>query len=55
MLDDKNSFNNDNRNLSDVFRELQEIRNNPQAQQAYVQQSKKTKRHNTNLKLNELK
>ena len=37
MLDNNNSFgNNDNRNLSDVFRELQEIRNNPQAQQAYV-------------------
>ena len=55
MLDDKNSFNNDNRNLSDVFRELQEIRNNPQAQQAYVQQSKRQKDIILNLKLNELK
>ena len=46
MLDDKNSFNYDNRNLSDVFRELQEIKNNPQAQQAYVKHTKKTKKTN---------
>ncbi len=45
MLDNKNSFNYDNRNLSDVFKELQELRNNPQAQQAYVKQSKKSKRN----------
>ena len=45
MLDDKNSFNYDNRNLSDVFKELQEIINNPQAQEAYAKQAKKTKKH----------
>lgn len=50
MLDDKNSFNYDNRNLSDVFRELQEIKNNPQAQQAYVKHTKKTKK--TKVKVN---
>ena len=55
MLDDKNSFNYDNRNLSDVFKELQEIRNNPQAQQAYVKQAKKTKKHKTNIKPNQVK
>ena len=55
MLDDKNSFNYDNRNLSDVFRELQEIRNNPQAQQAYVQQSKKAKKHNSKSKVDRIK
>ena len=55
MLDDKNSFNYDNRNLSDVFKELQEIKNNPQAQQAYVKQAKKTKKHKTNIKPNKVK
>ncbi len=44
MLDNKNSFNYDNRNLSDVFKELQEIRNNPQAQQAYMKQAKQAKK-----------
>ncbi len=44
MLDDKNSFNYENRNLTEVFKELQEIRNNPNAQQAYSKQVKKTKK-----------
>ena len=44
MLDDKNSFNHENRNLTEVFKELQEIRNNPNAQQAYSKQIKKTKK-----------
>ena len=44
MLNDKNSFNYDNRTLSDVFRELQEMQNNPNARQAYIKQSKKSKR-----------
>ena len=44
MLNDKNSFNYDNRNLSDVFRELQEMQNNPNARQAYIKQSKKAKK-----------
>ena len=39
MLDDKNY---ENRNLSEVFKELQEIRNNPAAQQAYSKQANKT-------------
>ena len=55
MLDDKNSFNYDNRNLSDVFKELQEIRNNPQAQQAYVKQAKKSKKHQPKAKLDKVK
>ena len=53
MLDNKNSFNYDNRNLSDVFKELQEIRNNPQAQQAYIEQTRKDKRNKT--KVNKIK
>ena len=44
MLNDKNSFNYDNRNLSDVFRELQEMQNNPIARQAYIKQSNKAKK-----------
>ena len=32
MLNDKNSFNHDNRNLSEVFRELQEMQKNPNSQ-----------------------
>lgn len=44
MLDDKNSFNHENRNLTEVFKELQEIRNNPNAQQAYSKQIRKTKK-----------
>ena len=44
MLNDKNSFNYDNRTLSDVFRELQEMQNNPNARQAYIKQSKKSKK-----------
>ena len=55
MLDDKNSFNYDNRNLSDVFKELQEIRNNPQAQEAYAKQAKKTKKHKPKTKLGKVK
>ena len=33
MLDNKNSFNNENRNLSDVFKELQAMQNRPNAWQ----------------------
>ena len=55
MLDNKNSFNYDNRNLSDVFKELQEIRNNPQAQQAYIEQTRKDKRNKTKTKVNKIK
>lgn len=47
MLNDKNSFDYENRNLSDVFKELQEIKNNPQAQQAYTKQAKKVKKVKT--------
>ena len=49
MLDNKNSFSSDNRNLSDVFKELQEIRNNPQIQQTYIKQNKKTKKHKSKV------
>ena len=55
MLDDKNSFNYDNRNLSDVFKELQEIRNNPQAQAAYAKQAKKAKKHMPKTKVTKVK
>ena len=51
MLDDKNSFNYDNRNLSDVFKELQAIRNNPQAQAEYAKQIKKTQKHKPKAKV----
>ena len=51
MLDDKNSFNYDNRNLSDVFKELQAIKNNPQAQAEYAKQIKKTKKHKPKAKV----
>ena len=51
MLDDKNSFNYDNRNLSDVFKELQAIRNNPQAQAEYAKQIKKTQKHKPQAKV----
>ena len=44
MANDKNSFNYENRNLSEVFKELQEIQNNPNARQAYIKQSKKEKK-----------
>ena len=44
MLDDKNSYNYQNRNLSEVFKELQEIKNTPQAQQAYSKQANKEKK-----------
>ena len=47
MLDDKNSYNYQNRNLSEVFKELQEIKNNPQAQQAYSKQANKEKKVKT--------
>lgn len=40
MLDDKNSYNYQNRNLSEVFKELQEIRNDAQAQQEYSKKAK---------------
>lgn len=43
MLNDKN-FHHENRNLSDVFKELQEIKNNPNAQQAYAEQVKQSKK-----------
>lgn len=52
MLDDKNSFNHENRNLSDVFKELQEIKNNPKAQQAYIEKTKKSKRNKTRTNIN---
>ncbi len=51
MLDDKNSFNYDNRNLSDVFRELQEIKNNPQAQEEYAKQFKNAQKHKPKTKI----
>ena len=43
MLDDKNSYNYQNRNLSEVFKELQEIKNNPSTQQAYSEQVNQSK------------
>lgn len=56
MLDDKNSFNYENRNLSEVFRELQEIKNNPNVQQAYSKQAKKNKKAATRTRnLNKIK
>ena len=56
MLDDKNSFNYENRNLSEVFRELQEIKNNPNVQQAYSKQAKKNKKATTRTRnLNKIK
>lgn len=45
MLNGKNSYFHENRNLSDVFKELQEMKNNPSAQQAYAKQAKQEKRH----------
>ncbi len=39
MSSNKDSYNYQNRNLSEVFRELQEIKNNPDAQQTYMRQA----------------
>lgn len=44
MLNAKDSYPHENKNLSDVFKELQEIRNNPNAQQAYAEQMKHAKK-----------
>ena len=56
MLDDKNSYNYQDRNLSDVFKELQEIKNNPQAQQAYSKQASKAKKvHSRTTNINKVK
>lgn len=53
MLDDKNSVTPDRRNLSEVFRELQEIQRNPQKQieyqKAYEKAHKTKSRINTNV------
>ena len=39
MLKDKNSYNYQNRNLSEVFQELQEIKNSPTLQMSYKKHS----------------
>ncbi len=44
MSSNKGSYNYQNRNLSDVFRELQEIKNNPDAQQVYMRQAEEQKK-----------
>ena len=51
MLNDNNYSNNDNRNLSEVFKELKEMQYNPSYAQ---QQNKKAKPHTfkTNFKSN---
>ena len=51
MLNNKNSLNNDNRNLSEVFKELQEIQNhaiNVNGKRYKKQKNKKTKYNNQN-------
>ena len=60
MLDDKNLSNYENRNLSEVFKELQEIKSNPKAsknasklfekQQKEQQRQKRQKQHNVKAK-----
>lgn len=53
MLDDRNSVTPDRRNLSEVFRELQEIQRNPQKQieyqKAYEKANKTKSRINTDV------
>lgn len=44
MLDNRNSFNNDNRNLSDVFRELQQMQNPQNSGQANNRKTHKPKK-----------
>lgn len=39
MPTNQNSYNYKNRNLSDVFKELEEIRNNPVAQKEYIERT----------------
>ena len=65
MLDNKNSFNNENRNLSDVFKELQAKEYNKQAKKTMKKQNKKknkelvafaSRKHSQdNVKSNDLK
>lgn len=68
MLNDKNSYNYDNRNLSEVFKELQEIRQQGNSNQTNIKKGKKEKikknfnifssiphRNNTTIKTNDLK
>ena len=55
MLDNKNSFNNENRNLSDVFKELQAMQNRPNAWQEYDKQAKKAMKKQSKKKNKELK
>ena len=43
MLNDKNSYNYDNRNLSEVFKELQEIRQQGNSNQTHIKKGKKEK------------
>lgn len=43
MLNDKNSYDYGNRNLSDVFKELQEMQNHPNVEQDYFEESKEIK------------
>lgn len=54
MLDNKNSFNNENRNLSDVFKELQAMQRQPNAWQEYNKQAKKTMKKQNKKKNKEL-
>ena len=44
MSNNKDSYNYQNRNLSDVFRELQEIKNNPDIQQNHIGQADMSKK-----------
>ena len=43
MAKDNNSFQKEERNLIDVFNELQELQHNPKARQAYQKQTRKSK------------
>ena len=43
MAKDKNSFQREERNLIDVFNELQELQHNPKARQAYQRKVHKSK------------
>ena len=43
MAKDNNSFQREERNLIDVFNELQELQRNPKARQAYQKESRKSK------------
>ena len=39
MIDNKTSYSHQDRNLSEVFKELQTIKNNPQLQSSYIKRN----------------